>query len=102
MTSLRYVQMMPSPRVGSGVDVRQTAAGAGWTGALGTCEEAEGLTFDVVEGEDAQAVELRAVRGDGQVQADAAPRAWLAAFTWRPIYVDGLVIASENKSTQHT
>ena len=77
--------MMPSPRVGSGVDVRQTAVGAGWTGALETCEEAEGLTFDVVEGEDAQAIELRAVRGNGQVQADAAPRAWLAAFTWRPM-----------------
>ena len=65
--------MMPSPLVGSGVDVRQTAVGARWTGALERDEEAEGLTFDVVEGEDAQAVELRPVRGDGQVQADAAP-----------------------------
>ncbi len=57
VTSLMYVQMIPSPRVGSGVDVRHTATDVVSAAIYRFCR----LTFDVFEGKDTQAIKLCAV-----------------------------------------
>jgi hypothetical protein len=50
--------MMPSPGVGSGVEVRQTSKEV----SLGAYDnERNGRTFDILEGENTQPVELSAV-----------------------------------------
>ena len=61
VTSLRYVQIIPSPRVGSGVEVRQTVSVLVRVVILGV--QASRLTLYILKRENTEAVELSPVRG---------------------------------------
>ena len=57
VTSFKYVQMIPSPRVGSGVDVRHTESPGQYEGYICILER---RTLNVVERKDPESVVLSA------------------------------------------
>ena len=75
--------MIPSPWVGSGVDVRQTSTAHL---DMGNAIPSLRLTFHSLERECAEAIVLGAVGRDSEVQTDTSPGSW-PAIRRRAIYV---------------
>lgn len=83
-THLRYVQMIPSPEVGSGVDVRQTASYE-YACHIFCCTNKKicARTLDVLECKYTQPVELSSVGSDREIERDACPGAdWATICGW--------------------
>ena len=71
---------MPSPEVGSGVEVRQTIESK--ASNLASFTGSDGLTLNIMESEHPQAIVLCSVTSDSEVQGDAGPATRGPAVSW--------------------
>ena len=71
VTSLRYVQIIPSPLTGSGVEVRQTIPTLSKSSSR--IKVGNRQTFDILEGKNSETVVLCSVACDGKIKADTSP-----------------------------
>ena len=72
---------MPSPIVGSGVDVRHTVRRKSLDSRLdiSSCS----LALYILERKYSKAIELSAIAGDCEIESDGSPRAYRTAIHWR-------------------